>query len=57
MLDQEKYEAVIGLEVHTQLLTKSKLFCGDSAEFGASPNTKISPVSLAQPGTLPKMNK
>src|SRR6187431_2625257 len=57
MLDPEKYEAVIGLEVHTQLLTKSKLFCGDSTEFGADPNTNISPVSLAHPGTLPKMNK
>src|SRR6476661_2491901 len=53
----EKYEAVIGLEVHTQLLTKSKLFCGDSAEFGASPNTHISPISLAHPGTLPRMNR
>ena len=57
MLDTEKYEAIIGLEVHTQLLTKSKLFCGDSAEYGALPNTNISPVSLAHPGTLPKMNK
>ena len=57
MWDDEKYEAVIGLEVHTQLLTKSKLFCGDSAEFGALPNTNISPVSLAHPGALPKMNK
>jgi aspartyl-tRNA(Asn)/glutamyl-tRNA(Gln) amidotransferase subunit B len=53
----EKYEAVIGLEVHTQLLTKSKLFCGDSAAFGGAPNTNISPVSLAHPGTLPVMNK
>ncbi len=57
MLDRQKYEAVIGLEVHVQLLTKSKLFCGDSTEFGAPPNTNISPVSLAHPGTLPKMNK
>ena len=57
MLNREKYEAVIGLEVHTQLLTKSKLFCGDSAAFGAAPNTNISAVSLAHPGTLPKMNK
>ena len=48
---------VIGLEVHTQLLTKSKLFCGDSASFGAGPNTHISPITLAHPGTLPKMNK
>ena len=53
----EKYEAVIGLEVHTQLLTKSKLFCGDSTVFGNAPNTNISPVSLAHPGTLPVMNK
>lgn len=51
-----KYETVIGLEVHAQLLTKSKLFCGDSAAFGAAPNTHISPITLAHPGTLPKMN-
>ena len=57
MLSSEKYEAVIGLEVHTQLLTKSKLFSGDSTEFGALPNTNISAISLAHPGTLPKMNK
>ena len=57
MSSLEKYEAVIGLEVHTQLLTKSKLFCGDSTTFGNSPNTNISPVSLAHPGTLPVMNK
>ncbi len=47
---------VIGLEVHAQLLTKSKLFCGDSAAFGGQPNTHISPITLAHPGTLPKMN-
>ncbi len=52
-----KYEAVIGLEVHVQLLTKSKLFCSDSTEFGAAPNTNVSPISLAHPGTLPMMNK
>jgi len=52
-----KYEAVIGLEVHAQLLTQSKLFCGDSTAFGADPNTQVSPVSLAHPGTLPVMNK
>ncbi|MEP6927545.1 MAG: Asp-tRNA(Asn)/Glu-tRNA(Gln) amidotransferase GatCAB subunit B, partial [Ginsengibacter sp.] len=57
MSSLEKYEAVIGLEVHTQLLTKSKLFCGDSTTFGNAPNTNISPVSLAHPGTLPMMNK
>lgn len=53
----DKYEIVIGLEVHAQLLTKSKLFCGDSITYGASPNTHISPVTLGHPGTLPKMNK
>ena len=57
MIKNDKYEVVIGLEVHAQLLTKSKLFCGDSASFGGSPNTHISPISLAHPGTLPKMNK
>jgi aspartyl-tRNA(Asn)/glutamyl-tRNA(Gln) amidotransferase subunit B len=52
-----KYEAVIGLEVHAQLATKSKLFCGDSIEFGAEPNTHVSPITLGYPGTLPKTNK
>ncbi len=52
-----KYEAVIGLEVHAQLKTKSKLFSGDSASFGAEPNTHISPITLGHPGTLPKTNK
>jgi aspartyl-tRNA(Asn)/glutamyl-tRNA(Gln) amidotransferase subunit B len=54
--NDDKYEVVIGLEVHTQLLTKSKLFCGDSAGFSTDPNTHISPITLAHPGTLPKMN-
>lgn len=54
--NNNKYQVVIGLEVHTQLLTKSKLFCGDSAAFSTDPNTNISPVTLAHPGTLPKMN-
>ncbi len=57
MLVDNKYEAVIGLEVHTQLLTNSKLFCGDSAAFGNPPNTNVSPISLAHPGTLPVINK
>lgn len=52
----DKYEAVIGLEVHAQLLTKSKLFSADDASFGAEPNTHISPITLAHPGTLPKLN-
>lgn len=57
MPDFDKYEAVIGLEVHTQLLTKSKLFCGDSTRFGNPPNTNVSAISLAHPGTLPMMNE
>lgn len=57
MKNNDKYQVVIGLEVHAQLLTKSKLFCGDSAAFGGDPNTHISPITLAHPGTLPKMNR
>lgn len=57
MNDTTPYEVVVGLEVHAQLLTQSKLFCGDSIAFGAGPNTQVSPVTLAHPGTLPKMNK
>lgn len=56
-MPQTQYEPVIGLEIHAQLLTKSKLFCGDSIEFGSEPNTHISAVSLAYPGTLPVLNK
>ncbi len=57
MADYSAYEIVVGLEVHAQLLTKSKLFCGDSIAFGAEPNTHVSPITLGHPGTLPKMNK
>jgi aspartyl-tRNA(Asn)/glutamyl-tRNA(Gln) amidotransferase subunit B len=52
-----KYETVIGLEVHAQLLTESKIFCGCSAKFGAAPNTNICPVCTGQPGVLPVLNK
>jgi aspartyl-tRNA(Asn)/glutamyl-tRNA(Gln) amidotransferase subunit B len=52
-----KYEAVIGLEVHAQLLTKTKIFCGCSTQFGDSPNTNTCPVCLGLPGTLPVLNK
>jgi len=52
-----KYETVIGLEIHAQLLTESKIFCGCSAKFGASPNTNICPVCTGQPGVLPVLNK
>lgn len=57
MTEQAIYETVIGLEVHAQLLTQSKLFCSDSTAFGADPNTHVSPVTLGHPGTLPKMNR
>jgi aspartyl-tRNA(Asn)/glutamyl-tRNA(Gln) amidotransferase subunit B len=53
----DDYEIVIGLEVHAQLLTESKLFCGDSSSFGGEPNTHISPITMGHPGTLPKLNK
>ena len=56
-MKNDKYEVVIGLDVHAQLQTNSKLFCGDSTSFGAAPNTHISPITLAHPGTLPRMNK
>lgn len=51
-----KYEVVIGLEVHAQLLTQTKLFCGDSVAFGAESNTHISAITMGHPGTLPKTN-
>ncbi len=51
------YEAVIGLEVHVQLATKSKLFCPASTTFGAQPNLQTSPVSLGLPGSLPVLNE
>jgi aspartyl-tRNA(Asn)/glutamyl-tRNA(Gln) amidotransferase subunit B len=53
----EKYEAVIGLEVHAQLLTHSKAFCGCSTQFGSIPNANVCPVCLGMPGVLPVMNK
>jgi aspartyl-tRNA(Asn)/glutamyl-tRNA(Gln) amidotransferase subunit B len=54
---KEQYEAVIGLEVHAQLLTKSKAYSNDKNEYGAAPNTLVSVISLGHPGTLPKLNK
>ncbi|MCK6618793.1 MAG: Asp-tRNA(Asn)/Glu-tRNA(Gln) amidotransferase subunit GatB [Cyclobacteriaceae bacterium] len=51
------YTPVIGLEVHIQLATTSKLFAGDSTTYGAEPNTQVSAITLAHPGTLPKLNK
>ncbi len=52
-----KYELVIGLEVHCQLLTESKIFAADANAFGAAPNTQISVISLAHPGALPRLNR
>ena len=57
MTSSNQYEAVIGLEVHAQLATKSKLFCADATSFGAAPNTQISPITMGHPGSLPKTNK
>lgn len=57
MSKYDKYEIVIGLEVHAQLSTQSKMYATDSASFGGSPNTHISPLTLGHPGTLPKVNK
>lgn len=54
---RDKYTVVIGLEVHAQLLTKSKIFNGDSSVFGSAPNTNVDVISLGHPGTLPKLNK
>ena len=50
------YEAVIGLEVHVELATATKMFCGCANEFGAEPNTHICPVCLGLPGSLPVLN-
>ncbi len=57
MSANERYEAVIGLEVHAELLTESKLFCACSAKFGAPPNEHTCPVCLGMPGVLPVLNR
>ena len=54
---RDKYEAVIGLEVHAQLLTNTKAYSADINAYGAAPNTHTSPITLGHPGTLPVMNK
>ena len=54
---RDKYEVVVGLEVHAQMLTHSKAYSNDINEYGASPNSNVSAISLGHPGTLPRMNK
>lgn len=50
------FEAVIGLEVHVQMNTRSKAYSSDGYDYGAAPNTQVSPITLGHPGTLPKAN-
>jgi len=52
-----KYEAVIGLEIHAQMLTETKIFCGCSTRFGAEPNTQTCPVCIGMPGVLPVLKR
>ncbi|MEF9475130.1 MAG: Asp-tRNA(Asn)/Glu-tRNA(Gln) amidotransferase GatCAB subunit B, partial [Candidatus Mariimomonas ferrooxydans] len=52
-----EYGAVIGLEIHSQLLTEIKMFCGCSTRFGSEPNTQTCPVCTGMPGVLPVINK
>jgi len=54
---RDKYELVVGLEIHAQLSTNTKAYCNDSTEYGAAANTQTSPLTLGHPGTLPKSNK
>ncbi|MEA3487049.1 MAG: Asp-tRNA(Asn)/Glu-tRNA(Gln) amidotransferase GatCAB subunit B, partial [Thermodesulfobacteriota bacterium] len=52
-----EYESVIGLEVHAQLLTETKIFCGCSTRFGKAPNSNTCPICIGMPGVLPVLNK
>ena len=57
MSEHFQYKVVVGLEIHVQLCTKSKMFCGCAVEFGGRPNSRVCPVCLGMPGGLPVMNK
>lgn len=56
-MSREDYEVIIGLEVHAELSTKTKIFCSCPTEFGATPNTHVCPICMAMPGTLPVLNE
>ena len=56
-MSKEDYEVIIGLEVHAELSTKTKIFCSCPTEFGAAPNTHVCPICMAMPGTLPVLNE
>ena len=56
-MSREDYEVVMGLEVHAELSTKTKIFCSCPTEFGAAPNTHVCPICMAMPGTLPVLNE
>ena len=53
----ERFDPVLGLEVHVELSTHSKMFCGCPTDFGAEPNTQVCPVCLGLPGSLPVVNR
>src|SRR6201993_2604052 len=57
LMGSDRYEAVIGLEVHTHLMTQSKLFCGCAASFGAGPNENVCPICAGMPGVVPVLNR
>ena len=56
-MSREDYEVVMGLEVHAELSTKTKIFCSCPTKFGAKPNSQTCPICMAMPGTLPVLNK
>ncbi|MHC4207084.1 MAG: Asp-tRNA(Asn)/Glu-tRNA(Gln) amidotransferase subunit GatB [Planctomycetota bacterium] len=56
-MSELEYKVIVGLEIHVQLCTESKMFCGCAVEFGAEPNSRVCPVCLGMPGVLPVMNK